>query len=338
MFLQQPLLIHKSFVKNSVKTGLLALMAIMLLLPLSVSAKKLYMWYDENGKPYFSDKVPPKENEKARTELNSKGRKVDEIGRAKTPEEIAKDKELERLRKEREAIIAKQQAEDAILLKTFRSEEDLILARDGKIASLDNYINITKGNIKRFKSKLSGLQAEAAQAEKAGKAVNKGLQEEMDSIKRQITKSYSSIITREQNKELIRQEYNADIRRFRTLKKLSANDDLDKEEKERAELNTVYICEDINTCNLAWEKAKEYVEKNATTKLQLIGEGIYMTKGPKEDNDISLTVARIIDKNTQEERIFLDQQCRTSSNKGMEFCKSETSLKIKRNFLPYLLK
>ncbi len=334
MFLQQPLSINKSYFK----VGFAGLLVLMLLLPLSVSTKKLYMWYDENGNPYFSDKVPPKENEKARTELNKKGRKVDEIGRAKTPEEIAKEKELERLRKEREAIIAKQQAQDAILLKTFRSEEDLVMARDGKIASLDNYINITKGNIKRFKSKLSGLQAEAAQAEKAGKTVGQGLQEEMDSIKRQITKSYSSIITREQNKEVIRQDYNNDIRRFRTLKKLSASDDLDQEEKERAELNTVYICEDVNTCNLVWEKAKEYVENNATTKLQLTGEGIHMTRGPKEDNDISLTVARIIDKNTQEERIFLDQQCRTSSTKGIEFCKSEASLKIKRNFLPYLLK
>ena len=337
MFLQKA----TTFKNSLFNTGLFALLILaifMLLMPFTVSAKKLYMWYDENGNPYFSDKVPPKENEKARAELNSQGRKVDEIGRAPTAEEIAKEKELERLRKEKAAIIAKQKEKDAILLKTFRSEEDLVLARDGKIASLDNYINITRGNIKRFKSKLSNLQAEAAKDEKAGKAVGQGLLDEMASIERQITKSYNSIVTREQNKESIRQSYNNDIRRFRTLKKLSANEDLDEEDKIRAELNTVYICEDAERCNLAWEKAKEYVDKNATTKLQLVGDGIHMTKGPANDDDISLTVARIIDKTTQEERIFLDQQCRTSSNKGIEFCNSETSLSIKRNFLPHLMK
>jgi hypothetical protein len=299
-------------------------------------AVKLYKWVDEDGKVFYSDKIPPKANEGAHSRLNEKGLTIEEKEAAKTADEIRKEQELEKLRKEKEAVIAKQKAQDRVLLKTFRSEDDMLLARDGKIRSVDNYINITRGNIKRLKEKLAIMQSQAADLEKSGKTVNQKFKDDMDAIKRQINQSYSSIVAREQNKEEIRGSYDNDIRRFRVLKKLKANNQLEAEAQERAELNTVFICPDINQCNLAWNKAIDYVKTHATTKLQLLGEGIYMTRAPTADEDVSLTVARIKNKKTQEEKIFLDQQCRTSIL-GQEFCKSEASKELKRNFIPYLL-
>ena len=302
----------------------------------SALAAKLYKWVDENGKVFYSDKIPPKANKGAHSQLNKKGVTIEKKEAEKTDEEILKEKELEALRKEKEAVIAKQKAQDRVLLKTFRSEDDMILARDGKIRSVDNYINITRGNIKRLKEKLSIMQSQAADLEKSGQKVSKKFLDEMDGIKRQINQSYSSIVSREQKKEQIRESYANDIRRFRVLKKLKANNQLEEEAQERAELNTVFLCTEINQCNLAWTRANEYVKAHATTKLQLLGEGIYMTRAPSVDEDISLTVARIKDKKTGDEKIFLDQQCRTTVQ-GQEFCKSETSKDLKRNFIPFLL-
>jgi len=324
-------------ISAKLKTHLITVAAMLIALSFSTSAAKLYKWVDENGEVYYSDKIPPKANKGAHSLLNEKGIAVESKGPAKTKEEIEKQRELERLRKEKELVIKKQEAKDKVLLKSFRSEDDLILARDGKIRSVDNYINITKGNIKRFKTKLAIMQSQAAELEKAGKTVNKKFLGDMEAIKRQINQSYASIVARQQSKVDIRDAYQADIDRFRVLKKLTATDEETEISKKVAELNTVFLCIDVIQCNNAWEKAIDYVKNHASTKLQLIGDNIYMTSAPNTDTEISLTVARIKDKNTNEEKIFLDQQCR-SSFKGQNFCNSETSLAIKRQFLPTLAK
>lgn len=322
---------------GKLKIYLTSVAALLITLSFTASAGKLYKWVDENGKVYYSDKIPPKASKGAHSLLDDRGIAVETKGAAKTEEEIEKERELERLRKEKELVIKRQEAKDKVLLKSFRSEDDLILARDGKIRSVDNYINITKGNIKRFKTKLAIMQSQAAELEKAGKTVNKKFLEDMEGIKRQINQSYASIVAREQSKIDIRNAYQTDIDRFRVLKKLKASDEDKEKLKKVAELNTVFRCLDVIHCDNAWEKAIEYVKNRATTRLQLIGENIYMTSAPKEDTDISLTVARIKNKETDEEKIFLDQQCRTSV-KGQNFCNSEMSLAIKREFLPTLAK
>ena len=327
---------YKNRCKLTYKTFSLLVMALLLSISSNISAAKLYKWVDEDGKVFYSDKIPPKANKGAHSRLNEKGLTIEQKGAAKTAEEIEKERELERLRKEKEAVIARQKAQDRVLLKTFRSEDDMILARDGKIRSVDNYINITRGNIKRLKEKLAIMQSQAAEREKAGKHVSPKFKEDMEGIKRQINQSYASIVSREQKKLDIREAYDNDIRRFRVLKKLKASNQLEAEAQERAELNTVFLCTEINLCNLAWSRAINYVKQHATTQLQLLGEGIYMTRAPSEDHDVSLTVARIKDKKTGKEKIFLDQQCRVSVM-GQEFCKSDTSKDLKRKFIPYLL-
>lgn len=301
----------------------------------TAEAKKFYTWVDEDGNVHMSDRVPPEAIKGAHDVVNEKGIVVEKKSAAKTAEEIEKERELERLRKEKEAVIKRQEAKDQVLVRTFRSEDDLILARDGKLRSVDNYIEITKGNIKRFKDKLSIMQAQAADLEKTGQKVSKKFSDDMEGLKRQINQSYASIVAREQTKDDIRRSYQQDIERFRVLKKLSVNTEQEEQDRARAELNTVFACEDVIQCDEAWDRAISYVKEHATTRLQLLGPNIYMTSAPTEDLDVSLTVARIKDKETQVETIFLDQQCRISLL-GEEFCESETSLAIKRDFLPTL--
>jgi len=301
----------------------------------TVSAKKLYKWIDENGNAYYSDKIPPKANKSSHSLLNKSGRTIEFKGEAKTDEEYEKERETERLRKQQQLVIEQQKEKDKVLLKTFRSEDDLILARDGKIASIDNFITITKGNIKRFQSQLTAMQSQAANLEKSGKPIGAKFNEDIEQLKRQINNSYASIVAREQTKDEIRFTYNNDIERFRTLKHINSTTSIESKDDEKAKLNTVYQCPDQTTCNKAWLKAVEYVKKHSTTRLQLNGERLYMMRAPSEDTDISLTITRIKNKKTQQEKIFLDQQCR-NSKAGEEFCSSKKIQDIKLNFIPAL--
>jgi len=315
--------------------GILAIVTLtitVLLVSTNVQAK-LYKWVDENGNIQYSDKIPPKVIQKAHSEMSDSGRTVEQTGNAKTDEEIAQEQELERLRKIQEELVAKQKAEDEVLLKTFRSEEDLVLARDAKLNSLDNLIIITKGNIKRFKAQLAVNQSNAAKLEKSGKKVNKKMTEDIETLQRQIKNGYASIVEREQKKEAIFLEYERDIERFRTLKQLNSPKS-EQASKDRSQpLKTVYVCEKDSDCDSSWQKAILFVKKHSNTRLQLVGKDLYMTESPDNDDQFSLAVTRIRDNKSGITKIFLDQQCRPTE-KGKALCAGEKSLKMKNEFLP----
>ena len=54
-----------------------------------------------------------------------------------TEAEIERDKALQALRAEQQKLLAEQQARDRILLNLYRNEDDLVMARDGKVAIED---------------------------------------------------------------------------------------------------------------------------------------------------------------------------------------------------------
>jgi len=324
---------------NSRKQSSLALSAIvasMLLFSSSSVIAKLYKWVDENGNTHYSTSLPPEATDLAREELNKSGRVVDAVDDAPTADEIKHQEELERLRQEKAILIKKQKEEDSVLLKTFRSENDLVVARNLKLSSLDNLINITQGNIKRFKEKLSILQSQAAKQETSGKVVDQKIIEDIESLQRQIENGYESIANREVMKEEIFLDYDRDIKRFRVLKDFNVGKATPTYKKQTLPLKTVYYCEDDNDCNTAWERAKAYIKQHATTPLQLVGKNLYMTSSPVNDNDITLSLSRIKNTGDGKEKIFLDQQCKNSPL-GIEFCYGETSNSIKDGFIPALL-
>ncbi len=115
---------------------------------------KLYKWVDEDGNVQYSDKLPPAAVRKPHENLDSSGLVINKTGRAKTPEEIAEEERVRKLRKETQRQIDEQKARDRVLLNTYRSEDDIILARDGKLATINSQIRITYTNITRLKERL----------------------------------------------------------------------------------------------------------------------------------------------------------------------------------------
>lgn len=299
-------------------------------------AAKLYRWVDQEGNVHYTDKVPPEHARQARTQLNERGLEVEHTGAAKTEEEIQQERELKRLRAEREKLLKEQQAKDRVLLRTFRTEEDILLARDGKLAAVDVMIQIARSNILRSKNKLSDMQSNAASFERQGKKTPKKLIQNIETAKKQLQDGYNTIIRQEQKKNDISQKYEGHIARFRTLKNLnqdSATKDKEKRTRDTI-LNTLASCDEPSSCNEIWQKAERYVRKHATTRLQMVSNTVIITAPPKTDKDISLTVSRI--KRDEGVKIFLDLQCSNSAN-GQKLCGSEKALEIRSGFKAALL-
>ncbi len=311
-----------------------AALAILLAQPV---AAKLYKWVDEKGKIHYTDKLPPEQAQKSRSELNTRGIEVKKVDRAKSAEEVAQEKELERLRKEREKLIEKQKAEDRVLLRTFRSEDDIIMAMEGKLTAIDVMIEITKSNTNQSKAQLADMQNRAASLERMGKKPSKKLLQDIANTRQQLKNNYAAIINREKDKETIKEKADTDLKRFRELKKMEASRAPEIKRKARtSQLDYVAPCLDNKTCDAYWEKAKAYTLRHATTKLELVSESVFMTAPPNKDDGISITVSRIPKEDGPGENIFFDLQCKPSKE-GKKFCGSTKIKEINNGFKEYVL-
>jgi ribosomal protein L15 len=167
------------------RTSFVAL-ALLLAMGEPAYAKKMYRWVDENGNVYFSDQVPPDQVKHKRETLSEKARVLDVLEKAKTAEQIAQQKRLDALRKEQEKIIARQNANDKVLLSTFRSIEDMNKALTNKMASFDAGQKVIEGNIERIQQQLQQQQQQAANLERGGSKIPPKLLADIAASKQQI--------------------------------------------------------------------------------------------------------------------------------------------------------
>lgn len=301
----------------------------------SAAEAGLYRWVDENGNVHYTDIIPPSQITKGHTELTEQGVRIKTVPPAKTSEEIQAEKELERLRVQQEQIIEQQKSADRVLLQTFRSEDDIKMARDGKLSSIEVMIQVTKANIRRQQEWLSGLRTEAANLERVGKPIPKKLSDSISSSERSIREAYRIIVDREEQKKTIRDRFERDLDRFRQLRNRNRSPKPDEEEIPRPVLHNIVTCRDAAECDRLWQKAVAYVRQRATTRVQTIGPNILITAPAGNGSEISLLLSRIDDEGGDGASLFLDLQCE-SSPRGEELCESPKAMEIISGFHPAL--
>jgi len=292
----------------------------------------LYKWVDEQGNVHYTDRVPPEVAERERAELDKRGLTIKRVEAAKTPEEIAQEKELERLRAEQKRIEAEQRAADEVLLRTFRSEDDIVMARDGKVAAIDTLIDVTRGSIAKQQERLAEMQRLAADMERQGRAVPRKHVEDMEALRQVINDGYAAIVQNEQARQSSIDKHDQDLKRFRTLKTPDKAEEEAPRPKERvALLDTVVPCRDDAECDRFWERAEAYLRANATTPVRMSGKSILATAPAQNDVDYSLTLSRLPNRDGSGVRIFLDLQCRDTPE-GRSFCKGPKASQVRDGF------
>ena len=302
-----------------------------------------YRWVDENGAVHYSDRVPPDQAKHRRAKLNSEGREVEVLDGAKSPEQIEMENRLGQLRLEQEKILAAQRDRDQVLLRTYRSEEEMNLALQGKLTMLDSLIKVTEANRQRQQALLSGQENRAADFEKKGQAIPKNLSDAIEATRRQVA-GYDGKLTRmEAEKNAISETFAGDIARFRSInaqhqgagwhqawhESVSASDKPDA----GGAIVSAVNCAAGATCDKAWTLARAYLLQQANGPLFIDNDKILQTAIPRNDRDFAITVTRMAGK--AEDILFLDIRCRPSSV-GEELCASSGVRKIRADFRPYI--
>lgn len=183
----------------------------------AAQAGKLYKWVDENGQIRYGDRIPPQYARKSNETLNQQGITIDRKEAAKTPEQIAAAQRLEKARQAAERVQQEKDRKDRILLDTFTNEDEMVLTRDGKIEAIEAIIRVTNGRTEKLKLRLSELKTRAANIERSGKPVSEKLNAEISEIRQQIAQNFSYVKSRNSDQQLIREQFEVDIARFREL-------------------------------------------------------------------------------------------------------------------------
>jgi hypothetical protein len=186
---------------------------------LSFSAHaKMYKWEDENGQIHFGDRIPAKYLVKEHDELNDSGVVTSHKAAAKTAEQKAEEQRLEKERKLAEQEEKRKQQRDRVLLDTYTTERDLILARDSRLDAVDSQINLAKSLIKDSNSKIESMEKQVAQLKASGHEIPHDLYERIDIQKQQISVQSKVMENHKKRRDEISAQFNDYISRFKALK------------------------------------------------------------------------------------------------------------------------
>lgn len=139
----------------------------------SGGAVEMYRYVNDKGVTVIDRLgVPSQYIGKGYEVLNEQGRVIRVVPPAPTAEEIQQRK-----------AAAAQASSDAQLLRLYTSVEDVDRARERKLAELDGLSSVARGNLQSLKTQQGNLQAQAADAERAGRQVPQQLVEQLANLK-----------------------------------------------------------------------------------------------------------------------------------------------------------
>ena len=182
-----------------------------------VLAERIYKWVDENGEIQYGDRVPPQYATTERSVMNDQGRTVKVYAAPKSPEEKAEAQALVTKKAEERKIAEQQAVRDHSLLSTYSSEEDMLMARDGKVASVETLIQLTNSRLDSMQKRLNELTNDAAEFERSGKKLPEALVNQIKNIKEQIEHNEDFLKAKQKEMELIASKFDEDIKRYREL-------------------------------------------------------------------------------------------------------------------------
>jgi len=179
---------------------------------------KMYKWVDENGQMHFGDKIPVQYQVKAHDEINESGAVINHREAAKTIEQKATAARAERERKRLALIEKKKQQRDRVLLDTYTTERDLLVARDSRLDAVGSQIQLAESIIDDSNNKIESMEKQVISIEESKRAVPDSLYKRIENEKHQV-----EVQTKVMKKNIVRRDeiatqFNGYIVRFQELK------------------------------------------------------------------------------------------------------------------------
>lgn len=194
---------------------------------------KMFKWVDDEGQIHFGDRIPPQYMVKEHQELNASGVVTKRKDAARTPAEKAEDRRLEKKKKAAALVEKKKKQRDRVLLDTYTTERDLIVARDSRLEAVDSQIQLAETIIGDSNKSIESLEKQVTQIKASNREVPADVYQRIDSEKQQVAVQSKVMASHKKRHEDIATQFNDYIERFKVLK-AEQQARRDKMKKERA--------------------------------------------------------------------------------------------------------
>jgi len=196
---------------------LFTLSAVLISCTFSVQAK-MYKWVDENGQMHFGDKIPPQYLVKEHDELNEQGITVKHKEAVKTAEERAAAKRLEKEQKQALLVEKNKKQRDRVLLDTYTTERDLIVARDSRLDAVDAQIQLAESIVADSNNKIESMEKQITEIKASNREVPPELFQRLENEKQQVEVQSHVMESHIKRRDEIAIQFNGYIERFNKLK------------------------------------------------------------------------------------------------------------------------
>lgn len=185
-------------------------------MPMSACAE-LYKYTNEDGVTVLDSHVPARYAKNGYTILSTDGRVLEVVPKALTPaQEKARDRKLAKKKREEEAK-RKQEMADQNLLRLYSTPQDVIRARDTKLASIKGFILTSKSNIQRLEEEKRNIESSLANVERAGGKIEKDQVDRIHSIDSRVKQIRQEINDKQNEMTELRSSFASDLKRIREL-------------------------------------------------------------------------------------------------------------------------
>jgi hypothetical protein len=181
------------------------------------SAPIAYRWVDENGVVHYGDRIPPQYATKESTLLNKQGVEVGHTEAQKSPEQLAEDE------RQRQAML-RQKQHDSFLLTTYTSVKDIEALRDERLFQISTQRHAAEQYTEGLHSRLSGLQSRARSFKPYSdnpdaRRMPDDLAEDLVRTVNEMRTQRGALAAKDAEESTLRQQFQADIDRYRELRK-----------------------------------------------------------------------------------------------------------------------
>ena len=185
----------------------------------SLSAQaKMYRWVDEEGQMHFGDEIPHEYLVREHDELNDSGAVIKHKKAAETDEQKAKAKRVEYERRKVALIEKKKKQRDRVLLDTYTTKRDLIVARDSRLEAVDSQIQLADTIIIDSNKKVESMDQQVIDIKASNREVPLDLYQRIDNEKEQVKVQSKVKKNYEKRRDEIAIQFNDYIKRFEVLK------------------------------------------------------------------------------------------------------------------------
>jgi len=174
-------------------------------------------WTNDDNVRECGNVVPPQYSQKGHAELNSEGMVVKEVAPAKSKEEIAEEQ-----RKEEEKRKCQEQAtRDQGLLNLFSKAEDIEVARQAIVSTIDGQINSIQTIVDSLQKNLQELERNFDESQNnpdVPESQRETMKRSIENAKQRIKDNQDTLDTRVKEREDANKEYDVYTQRFKEIR------------------------------------------------------------------------------------------------------------------------